>query len=163
MPENNPAKQKEDPSTKTILVLDDDETIRHMLQATLQVEGFRIHTGRDGRDIVAIALRFKPSLIITDLMMPNGGGFELIQSLQGDPETSKIPVLLISGRGMDDSTRAMLKQEPNVVGFVPKPIRPVHFVGKIHELLNTMSRDELLAKERSRTTDIDKGRFEGFF
>jgi CheY-like chemotaxis protein len=165
--ESKPAKEKADPTTKCILVLDDDETIRHMIQATLEVEGFRVYTGRDGRGVVQTALKYKPNLIITDLMMPNGGGFELIRSLQGDPDTASIPVILISGHGMDESTRTMLKQESNVVGFEPKPIRPAQFMSKVHQLLNTLSREEKLMRDRNKTNsdinDINKDRFEGLF
>lgn len=159
--ENKPAeKTKEDPANKRILILDDDETVRHMLQATLEVEGFRVRTQRDGQNIVVVAQQFLPNLIISDLMMPNGGGFELARKLQSDPETTKIPILFISGHGFDDSTKAMFKQESNVVGYIEKPIRPHQFTAKVHQMLNTYTREEKLMQER-KNTDVGGDRFEG--
>jgi hypothetical protein len=68
---------------------------------------------------------------------------------------------------MDESTRTMLKQESNVVGFEPKPIRPAQFMSKVHQLLNTLSREEKLMRDRNKTNsdinDINKDRFEGLF
>jgi two-component system phosphate regulon response regulator PhoB len=159
--ENKPSpKEKEDPATKRILILDDDESVRHMLQATLEVEGFKVKVARDGRGVVQTARQFNPNLVVSDLMMPNGGGFELVRALQGDPDTARIPVLLISGRGFDDSTKAMFKQESNVIGFVEKPIRAMQFTNRIHEILHTFTKQEMMTKEREKNAPkLDDDRF----
>lgn len=140
------------------MVLDDDETVRHFIQTTLEIEGFRVRSGRDGRNIVEGARQFKPDLIISDMMMPNGGGFELVRALQGDPETAKIPVLLISGHGFDASTKAMFQQERNVTGFLEKPLRPNQFTSRVHTLLNTFTSEERIIRQR-KNTDLDNERF----
>jgi len=159
--ENKPSK-KDDPATKRILVLDDEDTIRHMLQTTLEMEGFQVKSGKDGNSILAVCRQFKPHLIVSDVMMPNGGGFELLRSLQSDPDTSRIPVVLISGHGFDGSTRKMMELESNVVAFLTKPLRMPQFLGEIHKRLNTMSREEKAMLERSQF-NIDIKKFEDRF
>jgi len=140
-------KNKEEPSSKRILVVDDDETIRQLMDATLTSEGFKVKTARDGRGILQIVGSFPPHLIITDLMMPGGGGYELLRVLQADPATSKTPVLIISGANLDNSTKAMMQQEPNVKGFIEKPLHPYSLMVKIHQLLNTKTKEEKMIEE----------------
>jgi CheY-like chemotaxis protein len=161
--ENKTIQSKEDPFDKRILVFDDDDAIRHMIQATLEAEGFQVKTGRDGRNVLQTAQQFRPNLVISDMMMPNGGGFELLRALQTDPDIRHVPVLLISGHAFDESTRAMCKQESNVIGFFVKPLRPAQFIAKIHELLNTRSKDEKMLDERKKIDEISRNRFEDMF
>jgi len=144
-----PAK-KSDPAEKKVLVIDDDEGITQVIRVTLDLEGFQVRVARDGRAILKRALDFMPDLIITDLMMPGGGGYELIRSLQTDNSTRKIPILMITGHHMDDSTKTMIEQEPNIVGFFEKPFRPERLVQKIHHVLNTTSRQERQEKDQSK-------------
>ena len=83
-----------------------------------------------------------------------------MRALQGDPDTARIPVLLISGRGFDDSTKAMFKQESNVIGFVEKPIRAMQFTNRIHEILHTFTKQEMMTKEREKNDPkLDDDRF----
>lgn len=139
-----------------MLVVDDDEGIRHLLQATLEAEGFQVKTARDGRTILDAAQKYSPHLIVCDMMMPGGGGYEVIRAMQSDGATRKIPILLVSGHGFDLSTKDMLKTEPNVVGFFEKPVRPYQFIKKVHEILNTFTREEMNAQKRSEMEGFNK-------
>jgi CheY-like chemotaxis protein len=133
---------KTDPADKRILLIDDDEAVTQVIRVTLDLEGFKVKVGRDGKDILKRALEYKPDLIVTDLMLPGASGYELVRMLQTDDSTRKIPILMITGHHMDGSTRSMIEQEPNIVGFFEKPFRPEKLVQRIHEVLNTMSREE---------------------
>src|SRR5262245_7509536 len=105
------------------MVLDDDDSILQMIRMTLETEGFQVRTGRDAVDVLKKAVEYRPDLIICDLMMPGGGGYELIRSLQSDDLTRKTPILMVTGYSMDASTKAMIQQEPNLAGYFEKPIR----------------------------------------
>ncbi|MCB4756850.1 MAG: response regulator [Elusimicrobia bacterium] len=147
MPEA-PKPPKADPKTKKVLAIDDDDEIRSLFQDMLEAEGFKVKVGRDGRNIVKDATEFQPDLIITDLMMPGGGGYDVLRSLQGEMTTRNIPVFIISGFEWDKSTLEMLKQEPNARGFFSKPIRPVAFLDKVHEILNTKTKFDVMMEQR---------------
>lgn len=144
------AAKKGDPAQKKVLVVDDDEHICAIFRTALESEGFTVQTGRDGRNILKKAIDFKPDLILTDLMMPGGGGYEVLRSLQSEETTRKTPVIMITGAAMDMSTQAMIKQEPNLAGYLEKPISPERLVKQVHLALNTMSMSEKAAQERNQ-------------
>jgi CheY-like chemotaxis protein len=130
------------PSKKKVFVVDDDDAIVSLFKTALELEGFNVRTGRDGRNFLARALEYQPDLIIADLMMPAGGGYELIRTLQSDPLTSSIPIVLVTGSHLDASTQAMMKMESNLAFYLEKPVRPESLMLKVHSLLKTLSLDE---------------------
>jgi DNA-binding response OmpR family regulator len=153
--ENSPSKRAL-PSEKRILVVDDDDSIVTLFKTAFELEGFQVKTGRDSRNIVARSLEFKPDLIVSDLMMPAGGGYELIRSLQGDELTRSIPVMLVTGVHLDASTKDMLKMESNLALYLEKPVRPDVLVAKAHGILKTMSMDEQ-RKEANKDFPVNFG------
>jgi two-component system alkaline phosphatase synthesis response regulator PhoP len=124
------------------MVIDDDEEIVILFQSALEFEGFKVQTARNGHDILKRAIAFRPHLVISDLMMPSGGGYELVRSLQSDPTTRRIPVIMITGSHFDSSTQDMIRMESNVVLYLEKPIRPDELVNRVHLVLKTMSAAE---------------------
>lgn len=124
------------PADKLILVVDDDETVRSFLEMSAGLQGFRIVTAVDGLDAGAKLASQTPDLIITDLMMPGQGGYEFLRSLQGSA-TARIPVFVVTGSALDDSTIKMIRSEANVVEFVSKPVKMAKFVAALHRTLKT--------------------------
>ncbi len=139
---------KANPSDKKVLIVDDDEAIVTMMKIAFSVEGFDVATARDGRNILKKALEYSPDLIICDLMMPGDGGYEVLRSLQGDPATMKVPVLIMTGSSMAASTKSVMLQESNLAGYFEKPVRPETLIKETHKLLNTLSSQEARAQKR---------------
>ena len=108
---------------KLVLVVDDDDSVREMLEFIVKKEGFRVETAADGEEGIAKAEKLSPDLIVLDLMLPRYGGFELLRRLQAG-EHKKIPILVVTGRYTDRSTADLIRQESNVVEFLEKPVRP---------------------------------------
>jgi two-component system alkaline phosphatase synthesis response regulator PhoP len=125
-----------DPKDKTVLVVDDDESIRDLLDFTLRREGFKVEKAEEGEAALAKAKALHPDIILLDLMLPKFGGFEILRELQND-ETSDIPIVVVTGRYTDRSTAEMIKQEPNVKDFVEKPVKPQVLISIVHTLLKT--------------------------
>ena len=125
-----------DPKDKTILIVDDDESICMFLKILMEKEGFVSEPCYNGEDAVKIVGQKKIDLIILDWMMPIISGFEVLKMLQTE-EHRGIPVIVITARVTDQTTIDMIKQEMNVVDFVPKPVKHTEFVKRIHEILNT--------------------------
>lgn len=157
------APPKQLPSEKKIMVFDDDDSILHLLKFSLETEGFQVKTGRDGNNIQKKAADYKPDLIVSDLMMPGGGGYEVLRLLQGDDITRKVPVIMVTGFSMDPSTKAMIQQEPNLAGFFEKPIRTERLVKKIHEILNTKSQQEQIEERQKQMPGFDDPMGKTFF
>jgi len=124
------------PAEKLVLIVDDDESVRELLEFIVKKEGFRIEKAADGEEALTKARAVNPDLILLDLMLPKYGGFEILRELQTD-ETSGIPIVIITGRYTDRSTSDMIKQEPNVREFIEKPVKPQILTSLLHKLLHT--------------------------
>ncbi len=150
---------KAHPSTKKVLIMDDDDSILALLRSAFEMEGFQVKVGKDGRNIAKVAAEFLPDIIISDLMMPGVGGYDVLRTLQSDPITSKVPVFMITGSHMNDSTKAMLKQESNMAGYIEKPFRPETILIKVHKMLNTMTMADQRAQNSQDTPQGFNERF----
>jgi DNA-binding response OmpR family regulator len=81
---------------KTVLVVDDDNSIRELLRQELEAEGYGVREAKDGREALAQVKREKPDLIVLDVMMPELSGFDVAAVLRNDPETLNIPIVILS-------------------------------------------------------------------
>jgi len=81
---------------KTILIVDDDPSIRELLRQELDAEGYQIREAHDGREAIARVKQEKPDLVILDIIMPEIGGLDVAAILKHDPDTQKIPILVLS-------------------------------------------------------------------
>ncbi len=124
------------PADKKVLIVDDDDSVRDLLEFIVRKEGFKVEKAADGEEALEKARTVSPDLILLDLMLPRFGGFEILRELQTD-DTSDIPIVIITGRYTDRSTSDMIKQEPNVKDFIEKPVRPPVLAALIHKLLKT--------------------------
>ncbi len=103
-----------------ILIVDDDPTMRLMLRATLQREGFEITEAQDGEEAL---VRFKeeaPDLVLLDVMLPGLDGFETCAALRLLPDGARTPVVMITG--LDDISSIEQAYEAGATDFLVKPI-----------------------------------------
>jgi putative two-component system response regulator len=111
------------PIKPKILVVDDEPAVQAVILDTLESD-YRILSAFNGREGVQKAEHLKPDLILMDMMMPDVSGYEAVRLLQGSAVTRDIPVLVMTAQNFDDSTVQLIKEEPNVKGFLTKPFRP---------------------------------------
>ncbi len=100
-----------------ILMVDDDEIARYLLQGLLSGSGHRLLEAQGGVEGLRVARLSKPNLIILDLSMPDLSGFEVLETLKRDPETREIPVVIYTSQSLDSEERARLQE---AVDIVPK-------------------------------------------
>jgi len=81
---------------KTVLVVDDDDSIREFLAQLLELEGYAVLTASNGQEALERARATVPGLIVTDQMMPLMTGTELFRALMRDPRLRQVPVILIT-------------------------------------------------------------------
>ncbi|HNW44585.1 MAG TPA: response regulator [Elusimicrobiales bacterium] len=124
------------PADKLVLIVDDDDSVRELIEFVVKKEGFKVEKAADGEEALRKARSVNPDLMLLDLMLPKFGGFEILRELQSD-ETSSIPIIIITGRYTDRSTSEMIKQEPNVKDFIEKPVKPQVLSAVIHKILHT--------------------------
>ena len=79
-----------------ILIVDDDDSIRSLLNQELGDAGYNIEEARNGKEALACVRKQRPDLIILDIMMPEMNGFDVAAVLKNDPETMDIPIIVLS-------------------------------------------------------------------
>lgn len=124
------------PSDKLILIVDDDESQRDLLEYLVAKEGFRLDKAASGAEAVNRAVAAQPDLILLDLMMPGKGGYEVVKDLQAEGEGG-IPVVIVTARSMDRRTIEELRRESNVKDFFQKPPHHATLAALLHSLLKT--------------------------
>jgi two-component system cell cycle response regulator DivK len=106
----------------TVLLVDDDSDSREMYAFFLRGAGFAVHEAADGSDAVALALEFRPDVIVMDLSLPSVDGWTAIARLSANPETATIPVVALSASTFpSDEQRA---REAGAAAFLAKPCDP---------------------------------------
>jgi two-component system cell cycle response regulator len=90
--------------TRRVLVVDDSEISRALIERVLAGHGFSVLTARDGAEAAVVALREHPDLVVTDLDMPVMNGYQLARLLKSDPASADIPLLVLTSHG-DASSR----------------------------------------------------------
>lgn len=89
-PGSNPSPQ--------VLVVEDDPSVRGLLDTLLSSEGYRVVTASDGIGGLHEAVARRPAVILLDLMMPDLGGLRVLEELQLNPAIAEVPVLVLTGR-----------------------------------------------------------------
>jgi CheY-like chemotaxis protein len=103
----------------TILVIDDDESIRELLRLHLNAAGYEVHVAADAIAAGYLVLRSPPDLIISDINMPHMDGFEFIAALKADATLPRIPVIFLTSYDEGDDRG----KELGAAGYLTKPVR----------------------------------------
>lgn len=85
-----------------ILLVEDDKSLREIYGVRLLAEGYDIVTASDGEEALAVAIKERPALIITDIMMPKISGFDMLDILRSTTETKTIKVIMMTALSSDD-------------------------------------------------------------
>ena len=115
-----------------MLVVDDDEVIRRLIEVNLTLEGFAVSTAVDGQDCLDKVVEIAPDVITLDVMMPRLDGWETALQLRKSPDTAHIKVVLISARAQEDD-----KTHGSLVGadaYLTKPFDPNEMIRIVREL-----------------------------
>ncbi|MBW3639387.1 MAG: response regulator transcription factor [Actinobacteria bacterium] len=85
-------------SAVRVLVVEDDPSVRGLLQTLLSAEGYEVATASDGLAGLVKAAASPPALVLLDLMMPDLGGVRVLEEMRDDPELADIPVIVVTGK-----------------------------------------------------------------
>lgn len=117
----------------TILVVDDESHILHVVSLKLKNAGYRVVTAVDGEDGLESALRERPDLVITDYQMPVMSGLELCEQLRQHEATAKTPALMLTARGFGLSDEVLAAAR--VSGVLTKPFSPREVLEQVQRLI----------------------------
>jgi len=136
-----------DRSNKTILVVDDSRTQVYATKKTLEEYGFKVITAENGKHGILAARHEKPDLIIMDIVMPEVNGFQATRYLTRHPDTSHIPIIIVSGSTQEADKAWGLKLGAR--DFLTKPTEPTQLITKVIRQLQATQ--DSIAFEESTT------------
>lgn len=118
-----------------VLIVEDVPDILKLLEATLSFKSYRVVTAQNGQEALEAVQRERPSLVITDIMMPKLDGFGLVHRLRINPETRGIPVIFLTATyvALEDKAFAL---NIGVTRFIEKPVNFERFLETVEELLS---------------------------
>ncbi len=121
-----------------VLVADDDENIRDLVELNFMMEGYEVLTAANGYEAEVIVRREQPDVVILDIMMPGRDGLAVLRSMRADPATHDIPVVLLTAKATNgevlDGWRA------GAAGYTTKPFDPGDLIRYVSSLLNQEQR-----------------------
>jgi len=123
--------------THTILVVDDDPKAVEVIAAFLPSPDYAVVRAYGGGEAIILAQRLRPDLILLDLMMPGVSGFDVVDALQRNSETARIPILVVTAKQITALDRAALNSSPGkVIRIVEKAgFNHAHFVDEVRRSL----------------------------
>ena len=119
--------------TKRILVVDDEPNILMSIQYILDMEGYEVHSARDGEEALDVAERIRPDLILLDVSMPRKDGYEVCRILREREDMTGTKVIMLTAKG-----QALEKKKGIEVGadeYVTKPFSADDLLEKIRTLV----------------------------
>ena len=118
---------------KKILVIEDDPNALRFIEYTLEQEGYQVSSAKDGLEGIKKVQDKHPDLIILDIMLPGLDGYDVCQRLRQKPETSLLPILMLSAKARQDDRDIGLKMGADE--YLTKPADPSTIVEKVKTLL----------------------------
>jgi len=113
-----------------VIVVDDEESILTVIGYALAQEGYEVHTASDAASAESLLSRVAADLVILDVMLPDGSGFEIARNLRG---RSNVPIIMLSARS--DEVDRILGLEFGADDYVTKPFSPRELVSRVKAIL----------------------------
>lgn len=118
---------------RTILIVDDESSIRDMLRVALEMADYNCLEAEDAQKAHTLIVDEKPDLILLDWMMPGTSGLELARRIKRDEVTSSIPIIMLTAKGEEDNKVQGL--ETGADDYITKPFSPRELVARLKAVL----------------------------
>src|ERR1700751_27499 len=128
-----------------ILIVDDNEANRDILEARLKLHGYELLQAADGEEALNAARQHLPDLILLDIMMPRLDGFQVCRRLKGDASLPFMPIILVTAKS--DTKDVIVGLEAGAVEYLTKPIDQMAVVARVNSVLRIKKlHDQVLAQ-----------------
>jgi diguanylate cyclase (GGDEF)-like protein/PAS domain S-box-containing protein len=148
----------------TVLIVDDEERNRKLLQVLLRADGYRTESAANAEEALLAVARSAPDLILLDVMMPGMDGYQLATILKADPVSLNIPIIMVTAQ-VDRSAR-LSGLKAGAEEFLTKPFEPTELSLRVRNLLRLKTFSDLLKNQgailesqvQARTADLHRFR-----
>jgi len=107
--------------SKTIVAVDDEESIRRLVKLALESEGYECHIAADGEEGLRKIREVQPGLVLLDVMMAHMDGYEVAEAVKKDPRLQSVKVVMLSARDKDLGGLDGKRELPEVDEYLSKP------------------------------------------
>jgi len=139
----------------TILLIEDDPAIRRGLGDALKFAGYRVHESADGADALDLALKISPDLVLLDVLLPRGDGFEILEELR--VARPRQAVIMLTARGAEEDRVRGLRAGAD--DYVVKPFSATEVIARIEAVLRRSAerpRDLCTLELDDRTVHLER-------
>ena len=120
-------------SRKCVLVAEDDDDIRALVECRLTLNGYEVVAARDGEEAVQLAGERDPDLMILDVMLPRLDGLQVTRRLRADGRTARLPIILLTARAQEaDVTRGF---EAGADDYLRKPFSSRDLAARVQAII----------------------------
>ena len=116
-----------------ILVVEDDHNILRQIEFNLQSHGYTVSTATTGVEALRLMMRERPDLLITDVMMPEMDGYELVAGVRSDPGLAEVPVIMLTAR--TEETDMVQGYTSGTDLYLTKPFNPTELLAFVQRIL----------------------------
>ena len=121
------------PAGRRILVVEDDVNILRQIEFNLQTNGFAVETATNGADALRAMMTNRPELLITDIMMPEMDGYELVAALRADDNLADLPVIMLTAKTQDADVTEGYNSGTDL--YLTKPFNPAELLRFVRRIL----------------------------
>ncbi len=138
-----------------ILIADDNDANRELLEAYLVNVDCEIETSIDGQDTLDKVASFNPDLVLLDVMMPRLSGFEVCEKLKGNPDTSRVMILMVTALNeLGDIERAV---NAGTDDFLSKPVNKLELLKRVENMLKLRHVTDEVERLKRYIEGVDDG------
>ena len=118
---------------RTVLIADDESSIRLLVHATIESDDYTVVEAADGAQAWALAQQLKPSLVLLDVQMPGQSGLEVLRSIKADPDLKETRVILLTSKAQERDIEVGLIAGADF--YLTKPFSPLDLLTRVEEAL----------------------------
>ena len=144
-----------------VLLVEDEPDVAELIRFNLHKEGYEVHVLSTGGEAIRHVREGKPDVVLLDIMVPQLNGWEICRRLKQDPETRRLPVIMVTGR-VDEGDK-VLGFELGADDYVTKPFSPRELVARVRAVTRRGRATEGADRKRQLKAgdlEIDRDRFE---
>ncbi len=129
----HPTSLKTGGATKRVLIVEDNELNMKLFHDLLEAHGYETIQTRNGKDVLALARRHRPDLVLMDIQLPEVSGLEVTRWLKGDAELSTIPVIAVTAYAMKGDEERI--RQGGCEAYISKPISVLGFIETVRDFI----------------------------
>lgn len=118
---------------RTVLIADDESSIRLLVHATIESDDYTVVEAADGAQAWALTQELKPSLVLLDVQMPGQSGLEVLRSIKADPDLKGTRVILLTSKALERDIEVGLIAGADF--YLTKPFSPLDLLTRVEEAL----------------------------